>query len=168
MRRAAGKTLAVVIMGSLVLAVAACGGGNDEATSEADSSGTAAATATSSDTSSGTPDFASTSNCQQLGELGAQVAAAMGGTGTADAQKTIDLFSEFADQAPAEIRDDFQVVADAYSKIADALGGVNVAAGETPDPEALQKLQEASSEIDQAKVTEATNNITAWVTENCS
>ena len=32
---------------------------------------------------------------------------------------------KFADEAPEDIRDDFQTLADAYSKIADALDGVD-------------------------------------------
>ena len=173
MRRASGATLVIAIIGALLLlALAACGGGDDESSSDTTAAETVAAATTESEEptqsgeSSGTPDFASAANCQELGQLGAAVSSALSGTGS-DTEDTVEAFSQFADKAPEEIRDDFQVLADAYSKIAEALGDVNLAAGETPGPEALQKLQEVSSQINQAEVTEASNNITAWVQENC-
>ena len=46
---------------------------------------------------------------------------------------------KFADEAPEDIRDDFQTLADAYSKIADALDGVDLGSGETPPAEAARE-----------------------------
>src|SRR5918992_228184 len=77
---------------------------------------------------------------------GVKVAAALGGTGGADLEETEAFLNEFADNAPEEIRGDFEVIADSYAKIADALGDVDVTSGETPSPEALEKLQELSTE----------------------
>ena len=48
--------------------------------------------------------------------------------------------------------------------VAEALGGVDVGAGETPDPAALAKL----AQIDAAEATAASTNISTWVTENCT
>ena len=75
---------------------------------------------------------------------------------------------EFADKTPADIRPDFQEVADAYAKIADALKGVDLSAGKTPSPEVLAKIVKLSSELDQAKLTKAETNISAWASKNCS
>jgi hypothetical protein len=173
MRRATGTTLVIAIIGALMLlALAACGGGDDESSSDTTAAETVSAPATTeaevpeeSDGSSGTPNFAD-EDCLELGKVGAAVSSALSGSG-ADTEDTVNFFNEFADRAPEEIRDDFQIIADAYAKIAEALGDVNLAAGETPSPEALQKLQEVSSQINQAEVTEASNNISAWVQENC-
>ncbi len=53
----------------------------------------------------------------------------------------------------------------AYSKIADAI--VNFKPGATPDPAALAKLQKVSAEIDTNRLTQASQNIAAWLQENC-
>jgi len=80
-------------------------------------------------------------------------------------KKQAGLRKEFADKTPSDIRPDFQVVADYFSKIADAAG--NLKAGQTPDAATIAKLQTPSTEIDQAKLTQASQHISAWVTKNC-
>jgi hypothetical protein len=92
----------------------------------------------------------------------------MGGTTGSETEEAAEALENFADEAPEEIRDDFGVLADAYSKIAEALEGVDLTSGETPPPDVLEKLQQLSSEIDTARVTEASNNISAWTQENCT
>jgi cytoskeletal protein RodZ len=88
-------------------------------------------------------------------------------SGNVDFQKFADEFQQFADDAPSEIQGDLQTLADAYSKYADALQGVDLTST-TPDPEALQKLQSLSNEIDPQKLSTASQNVAAWVTKNCS
>ena len=175
MRGKAFWAIALAAIGVLLL-TAACGGGDDESAAGTEAAATtespAATDATdttsddSSDDSGDEPSFEGSSDCVELAQLGAKVSEALSGTG-GDVEKTEEFLNEFADKAPDEISDDFQVIADAYSKIAEALGDVDIASGETPDPEALAKLQELSTELDQAKLQEANTNITAWVTENC-
>lgn len=173
MRGTVIRAVAIAALGVLLLTAAACGGGDDE--SAADTQAAAAATAGSENTTEAAtteadaesnPDFGSAENCTELTTLGTKVSAALSGTG-ADTEKTKEALNEIADNAPDEIKDDFQVMADAYAKIADAIGEANVAAGEQPDPEALAKLQQVATELDQTKLEEANTNITAWVTENC-
>jgi hypothetical protein len=175
MRRKAFWAIALAAIGVLLL-TAACGGGDDESAADTQAAATTespaatGATDTTSDDSSDDegddPSFEGSSECVELAQLGAKVSEALSGTG-ADTEKTKEFLNEFADKAPDEISDDFEVIADAYSKIADALGDVDVQAGETPDPEAIAKLQAVASELDQAELQEANTNITAWVTENC-
>ena len=78
-----------------------------------------------------------------------------------------EVFDEIADQVPEEIRDDYQVLADNFQELADALKGIDLASGETPSPEALAKLQELSASLDTPEVQQATENIEAWARENC-
>jgi hypothetical protein len=78
------------------------------------------------------------------------------------------FMEEFAERAPEEIRKDFGVLGDAFGKIAEALEGVDLSPGATPDPEAVARLQEVIRTLDQAKLTKAGTNITAWVQENCT
>jgi hypothetical protein len=177
MRRTAVRAILIAALGALLLTAAACGGDDDE--SAADTQAPAAATTDEADTTEGEtegaeteaaeePDFAGTENCKEFQELGAKVSAALGGTGADDADATKELLNEFADDGPEEIRDDLRVIADAYSKIADALADLELEPGETPNAEDALKLQEIAGEIDQAELTEANTNITAWVSENCT
>ena len=76
-------------------------------------------------------------------------------------------FADIADQVPDEIKDDYQVIAENFSKIAEALKGVDLTSGQTPSPEALAKLQELSKSMDSAEVQQATQNIEAWVSQHC-
>ena len=75
------------------------------------------------------------------------------------------LLKEFASKAPDDIRADFQVYADYVGKVADAMGGIKP--GQTPSAEQLAKLQALSTQIDQAKLTAASQHIAAWATQNC-
>jgi hypothetical protein len=174
MRGTMWRTVALAAVALLLLVAAACGGDDDE--SAADTTAAAAtdgatteepaATSEDEEESDESTDFASAESCAELAELGNKVSSAIGGAG-GDTEQTKEFLNEFADEAPDEIADDFQVIADAYTKIVDALGDANVEAGETPDPEALAELQRVAGEIDQAELEEANRNITAWVTENC-
>jgi type VI protein secretion system component VasK len=68
---------------------------------------------------------------------------------------------------PDEIKADYQVIAENFKKIAEALKGVDLTSGQAPSPEALAKLQELSQSMDSPKVQQATQHIEAWVKENC-
>ena len=179
MRRKPLFTVAVIALCGLVLFAAGCGGGKKKnaATTTATTTTTAkaatTATTTSSSTtttskSSGLGSLANAKNCADLAGLSASFAQAMSGTGTADIKKTAALLKQFADKTPSDIRPDFEVVASAYAKIADALKGVKLSAGSTPDPAAIAKLTKLSSEIDTKALTKASADIGAWAQKNCT
>jgi hypothetical protein len=79
-----------------------------------------------------------------------------------------EAFEELVDRVPAEIRDDYQVLANALAEYREALADIDVDAGETPSADDVQTLLQALGSIDQPAVTEATQNITAWVDDNCA
>jgi len=112
--------------------------------------------------------FLSSENCREFVRLASDISQAFSGTGDTDVQEAADAMQKFADEAPEEIRDDFQTLADAYSKIADALDGVDLGSGDTPPAEALAKLAQLSQEIDSAKLSEAGQNISQWTQDNCT
>ena len=177
MRRKPLSILAVVAISGLVLAAAGCGGSKHKAavkpaakttTTTEKTATTATTSSTTSSKSSGLSGLANASNCAQLAGLSESFSKALSGSGTTDIKKTAALLKEFADKTPKEIRADFEVVAAAYAKIADALKGVNLAPGATPDPQAIAKLTKLSSEIDTAALTKASTNIGAWAQKNCS
>jgi hypothetical protein len=115
----------------------------------------------------GLPGIASGDDCEQLTSLGETLSQALSAGDANDLEKQAQFFEDFADNTPEEIRDDFQTVAEFYSKLTKALADADVQPGEQPDPEDIQALQEAATSVDQERLTEASTNIEKWVKENC-
>jgi hypothetical protein len=129
----------------------------EEETTEAEDTDTTDTTETSA-----SDDFATSENCEEFAQIGAQVSEAI--TGTADVDEIESAFNELAAAAPDEIKADFEVLAEYIGSVAEVLGGADVGAGETPDPSALEEL----AQLDSTEVTAASTNISNWVTENCT
>jgi ABC-type Fe3+-hydroxamate transport system substrate-binding protein len=173
-----GRRLAALLVAALALVAAGCGGSSDEAgsdtttaavettTTEATTTEDMTTTETSTDTAANADLGALTGKCAELAGLGTKLAAAMGGqdAGVADVSK---VFDELADEVPDEIKADWQVLAENFGKIAEALKGVDLTNGGTPDAETLAKLQELSATLDSQEVQQASAHIEAWVTQNC-
>ncbi len=176
----------VVALSAFLLVVAACGGddeaasdtttltdttdettADDDTTTDDDSDDTTEETTTGDD-SDDFDDLAS-GECRDLVEAGQKLSQAFGAAAPTDEDydDVSEFFDEFADNAPEEIRADFQVLAEAWEVYAEVLPDLRVEPGETPDPEALQKLQEATAQLDQQELTAASERIEAWTTENC-
>jgi cell fate (sporulation/competence/biofilm development) regulator YlbF (YheA/YmcA/DUF963 family) len=156
---------------ALMFLGAGCGGDDDESSDEA--APAAAATTEASPppppppaASGGSPE-----NCQEFQQAAAQVgqqfSAATTGTGSENLDEAAEAFDKLANNAPEEIRADFQTINEAFKALVEALEGVDLSGGKTPDAATLAKLQQAMAKIDQAKVTAANTRITAWVQKNC-
>jgi hypothetical protein len=169
-----GRKLAALLVAALALVAAGCGGSSNEAssdtttaetTTEAPSTAETTTTEQTSTGSSGAGAAALTGKCADLAGLGSKLAAAMGGqdAGVADVSK---LFDEMADQVPDEIKADWQVLAQNFQKIAEALKGVDLSSG-TPDAATLAKLQKLSTTLDSQEVRQAAAHIEAWAKKNC-
>jgi len=186
MRRTKLSALALLLLAALALTAAGCGGSsskNSAATTEAatteaattEEATTEAATTEAATTEEATTEATTTSpiagliasgKCKDLANLGQKYSQALSGSGgTQDLKKTADVVQEFADEAPSEIRADFQVLADYLKKVADVVG--NIKPGQTPDAATLGKLQKLGTEVDAQKLQQAGANITAWVQKNC-
>ena len=186
MRRTLTLVLGLTMLALFALTAAGCGGGGNKesagttteatvpatteaATTEAattEAATTEAATTQAVTTTSKLAGIASAKNCRDLAEVGQKFSAAFSGAAKAqNLKKEAQLLKEFADRAPAEIRDDFEVLGDYMTKIANAVG--NLKPGATPNAQTLAKLQKLSTEIDQQKLTRASTNISAWVQKNC-
>lgn len=171
MKRTSILVVGLTLLAALMLVAAGCGGGkkNAAATTEAattEATTTKATTTEAATTSSAIPGIASTKECQDLANLGQKFASAFSGTANSqDLKKEAALFKEFADKAPSDVRADFQVIAGYFSKIVGVVG--NVKLGQTPDAETLAKLQKLSAEVDQTKLSQASQNIAAWASKNC-
>jgi hypothetical protein len=184
MRRTSMLVVALLVL-ALAIVTAGCGGGGSKsaateaATTEAattQAATTEAATTEATTTEQATTQAATTTTsglsgfsagkCRDLAESGQKLSAAFsGGTSGQSLKKYSELLQEFAKKVPSDIRGDFKVLADYVSKIADVTGSLK--AGQTPDPQVLAKLQKLATQIDQAKLTQASQNITAWVQKNC-
>jgi hypothetical protein len=182
MRRMSTLVLGATALAVLVFAAAGCGGGGSkesaattttEATTPAttEAATTEATTTTPPATSVATTTselggLASAKNCRELADLGQKFSGAFTGAANAQDLKTqARLLKEFADRTPSDIRPDFETLADALTKVADAAG--NLKPGQTPNAQTLAKLQKLATEIDQAKLTTATTHISAWARRNC-
>jgi Flp pilus assembly protein TadD len=162
----------LALLAALVLVAAGCGG-SDEASSDETTVETTTETETTGEdmTETDTEDsdlsaFAS-EDCLQLASIGAKLSESLGATGSADPEATAAVFDELVSKAPDEIKDDLTVMANAMDEIATALKDVDLSSG-TPDPEAIQKLQELGQTLDNAEIQQASDNLEAWATENCS
>ena len=178
--------LVIASFALLVFAFAGCGGDDngasgDTTTTETTTTTTTEETTTDTETETTTTededtdttetsalgdDFATSENCREFTEIGSRLSEAFTGAGSTDLDEASDAFAELTAAAPAEIKDDFQVIADAYNKLADALQGVDLSST-NPDPQALAKLAQISQDLDQAKLTQASTNISTWAQENC-
>ncbi len=166
----ASRVLLAVGLGALVLAAAGCGGGGGGSsattTTEPPIQGTSSTTTTTS--ASGVSGLASASNCRQLAELSGKLGQIFGGTPSGNSKQYAAFLHAFADRAPKEIRPDFQTLANAYGKLADALGNYNASSGQQPSPAQLLKLMKAVQDMDQQKLDRAGLNISAWAKKNCT
>jgi hypothetical protein len=181
-----------VVLVVLGLAVAGCGGsdsgsGSDteavatETTSSEETTSTEETVTTEETTSDETTETQGggvsgvlSEDCAELVSLSSTFAEAFAATASgqsANLDESSKFFEEFADRVPQEIRDDFRIVAQNYSKIAEALkdvGPISASSSAADLAEAAQKLQEATKNIDQAEVGAAATRIGEWASANCN
>jgi hypothetical protein len=170
-----GRKMAVLLVAAIALVAAGCGGdSNNDASADTETT-VVTDTTTSEDTT--TTDSSATSTdatdigdlsgeCAQFAGISTKLAESISGQ-NADLESASKAFSEIADQVPDEIKADYEVIAKNFEKLAEALKGVDLTSGATPDAETLAKLQEVASSMDSAEVQQASQHIEAWVTENC-
>jgi hypothetical protein len=166
--------LFVACFALLVLAFAGCGGDGDssasedtvatetttteETTEEETTEETTEEEATEETTTEESSDSGAVSaeDCQEFAEATAEISGAL--SGTADVGELQDTFEALTAAAPDEIKDDFQVLADYVTDIAEVVGDG------TPSAEDAQAL----ASLDATAVTAASQNIATWATENCT
>jgi hypothetical protein len=164
-------------MAAFVLAAAGCGSkknasGTTTTTTTTETTATTTNTDTTTTTTSGTDTsaaaalgaLASSGNCRSLAQLGAAFSSAFTGS-SGDVQKEEQVLQDFVSKVPDDIKPDFQVIADAFKQIADAVKGYTP--GSVPDPSVLAKLTALQSTLDQAKLAAAEQHIGTWAAANC-
>lgn len=171
-----GRRLAVLLLAALALLAAGCGGDDENEASDETETTIVETTdddatetdddATETDDATEDDDDALGGECAEFAGLSARLSQALSGS-SSDLGSASEVFDELADQVPAEIQDDYEVLADNFRELADALEGVDLSAGETPSQEDLARIQEITQSLDTPEVREAAENIEAWATENC-
>jgi hypothetical protein len=154
--------LTIIVVLALALLGAGCGGGDDESATDTDT------VTTETDGTTGETTIAA-DDCQALVQASSSLTQAFAAAGGAnpDAEQANELLDEWAENAPDEIRDDIQVLAEAYGTYVTALDEVDFESGQTPSAEEIQAFQDAISEIDQEEVTTASQNLQTWSNDNC-
>jgi hypothetical protein len=161
----------------IALLLAACGG---SATPDVDDSGDgddqATTTTTSADvdadddSDTGQTTGLPTGECLSIGMALSQ-AASMGMLGqTGDVTDSADALAAMSGAAPAEIADDFEVLAEAYSAFAAALEDAGVDFNDPASlssPEAQAALATAGEAFASADVEEASANVSEYMEEVC-
>jgi hypothetical protein len=187
MRRTKLTAFAVMLLAALTLVAAGCGGSskNSAATTEAatteatteeattteaattEAATTEAATTTEATSTTALGGLATAGKCKELQDLSTKLQGVFSSTNpnASDIKKEAQVLNEFADRAPAEVKDDFRTVAAFVDKVADIYGSANLKAGQVPDAATLKKLQGLQS--DAQKVSTAGQNIAAWAEKNC-
>jgi hypothetical protein len=145
------RWLALVVL-SLALVAAGCGGGSNES----------AATTDTTDLSGILDD----EDCLALAGIGATIAQALSGATSGNANT--EELQQLVDKVPDEIQADVQTLANAFGQYAAKLKDIGIKAGSAPSAAQLQQLQAAIASLDQQKLTAASNHIQAWAKDNCS
>ena len=172
------RLLLIVMVLALAVVGAGCGGGDDEASGDTDT----VVTETTDETTDGRHDdheetttgdetvgdsFAS-EGCQDLMQASAALGAAFSSTGSGDdLDESSEAFSEFADEAPEEIREDLQTLAAGYAEYVEAFADLDINPGETPSAEQAAQIQQAFANIDLEEFNAASTRFSTWAAANC-
>jgi hypothetical protein len=162
------RWLALLVL-SIALVAAGCGGGSNESAATTTTETTTTESTSTEDTSTGTTDLSGILNdkdCLALAGIGATIAQAFSGA-TGGNANTEEL-QQLVDKVPDEIQADVQTLADAFGQYAAKLKDIGIKSGSTPSAAQLQQLQAAIASLDQQKLTAASNHIEAWAKDNCS
>lgn len=182
-----------VLSAMVLLTLAACGGGDGEATdttlatetttsagAETPTTETPATESTDAEQpdDSGTDDGVaglSTVCIEATQAMGAAMssystglAGAMGGTlDGEELQEVASQLEAMASAAPDEIRDDLQVIAEELGAFYTALAETGYTGTGTPTPDQIAQLESLADSIDQERFDAAADNVNAWFESNC-
>jgi hypothetical protein len=166
---------------ALAVAVAGCGGSGDsgddaapdtavtETSSTTDTSASTEGTSTESMSTEATGLAGLSEECKDLAEASQKFAAAVASTsnGGGDPEATADAFKEFTDQAPDELKDDFEALADVIATYASALKDIDLKPGAVPTADQISKLTQLGQSLSTGKARNASAAIAAWGQANC-
>lgn len=159
----------MLLLAALALVAAGCGGddsneaGGDTDTAVVETDGeetTDDATETTDD------DAALGGECAEFAGLGARIFQAVS-SGPEGIQEASELFDRLKGRVPDEIKADFDVIAENFAEIAEAVRDADLTAEEMSSPEGLAKLQELMAPLSSPEVAAAGERLQAWAEKNC-
>ena len=167
------RLLAVLVAATVVLG--GCGDDKESTTAGVDTTVAGTRTTTTDNDGSGSegpPGAITSAKCVQaaasMGRLASGLQTAFSGT-AANLDTSIDELEAFASAAPAEIRSDFEKVAEGYAAVIKAFqdAGYDPTSGKPPSPEAAQKLEAASESLNDADLNAAGQRVSTWFAQKC-
>jgi hypothetical protein len=173
------------VVAALAFAGAGCGGSSEsdgEAvvdTAVTETSSTETTDTTSTDMSSSTEETSTessgisglTGECEDLAGAGEKFSAAVASAtagGSSDLEATAAAFDEFANEAPDELKDDFEALAEVMTAYATAFDDLDLEPGAVPNAEQIAKLAQLGQSLSTEKAQKASAAIAAWATANCT
>jgi hypothetical protein len=107
--------------------------------------------------------------CRRLDTLAARMGQAFTGrTPAADTRAYAAALQRLAKTAPTDVRDDFGVLADAYSKIAGAVAAAYSGTRATPTSDQLKQLSDVGRELNTGAINRAASNVNVWLQQTCA
>ena len=152
------KLIFAVVVGLLLVAAPGCGSKKKSAATTKATTTQQTTTSTSTTTAGGLN--LSNKDCANLLAAQSTIQKATTGNLPSDIAAQIAALQTLAKTAPAAIRGDFQVLAQAAGKLAK----LNVKPGQQPTAAQIQQLL---ATLDIAKLTTASQHIAAWAQTNC-
>ena len=124
------------------------------------------------DSSSDVPDLGNMGDCVEAAAAFAQVTLIpLGltfGATEEDLAELQDSLDELDASIPDEVKDDYEVLRDAYAEFGEVMSGVDFTdPGAMLDPDTADAMEEAGALLETPEVQEATDNIDAYFSENC-
>jgi hypothetical protein len=165
---------------ALVLAcgitVVGCGGGDSDSSSDSDDETAQTPSAPSNDSDDGGGSTASAffanADCRQLARAfdqnGLSSALTSGDDPTADLEATAEFLEEASDEAPEEIADDVQVLADTYADLAETSADIDWDGIRSGNPAAAIGAAQFGQTFADSSFAEAAQNLATFVAENCT
>lgn len=161
------RRVSSVVLGLMLIA---CGGASESSDQTTTTAATVSTTATTAgETNTGTDGLPSADCLQLSSSLSAASSVGLGAV-SGDATDAVAALQSMASVAPAEIADDLEVLAAAYGEFLNALeeAGVDFADPSTfSSPEAQAAMAAAAETLNEAQVTEASENISNYIADVC-
>lgn len=167
------RRLLLFLLGTAALVLTGCGGDDD------DGADAAAGTETGSeddrdeadDSSEDVDDIAGMSEgCMQAFAAFSEMAGSAGfAGGSTDPDESLEQFQAFAQVAPEEIRDDLELLGDAYARFVAVMveTGFDPRSGQAPDEETMAALTEAMEPLSSDEVRAASERVSAYFSSEC-
>lgn len=160
------RRVSSVVLGLMLIA---CGGASETSDQTTTASTDSTTATTAGQTNTGTDGLPSADCLQLSSSLSAASNLGLGPV-SGDATDAVQALQNMASVAPAEVADDFEVLAAAYAEFLNALeeAGVDFADPSTfSSPEAQAAMAAAAESLSAAEVAEASENISAYIDSVC-